>query len=467
MGTPGAAAIYARISSDVEGTGLGVARQVEDCERLAERLGWTVAEVYTDNDVSAYTGKRRPAYERMLADLRDGLRDGVLVYHVDRLWRRPVELEEFVAAMDSARVKQVRFVTGDSDIMTGDGLMVVRILAAMAANESATKSRRIQRKFQQKAEQGHPHAGGPRRPFGYAEDKVTIREDEAAIIRTLVARFLAGESLRSLTVWLDTEGVRTVAGGPWKTPTLRTLIASGRIAGLREHQGQVIGPAVWAPIIGTDERNRVLARIEQRKVTGRRAPRRYVLSGLLRCGKCGNRLYSSARATTRRYVCAAGPDHGGCGRLTVVADPLEQLIADAVLMRLSSPALTEALAGRAAADEQASALAEQIAADRAQLDELAGLYANRSIGAPEWISARNIIDAQLRDRQRRLNRLTQSTALDGLMGLDGELGPKWASLNLDRQHAVISAVLEHAVIAPGTPGARGLDPDRVQPVWRL
>jgi hypothetical protein len=142
----------------------------------------------------------------------------------------------------------------------------------------------------------------------------------------------------------------------------------------------------------------------------------------------------------------------------VVADPLEQLIADAVLMRLSSPALTEALAGRAAADEQASALAEQIAADRAQLDELAGLYANRSISAPEWISARNIIDAQLRERQRRLNRLTQSTALDGLMGLDGELGPKWASLNLDRQHAVISAVLEHAVIAPGTPGTRGLGP---------
>jgi DNA invertase Pin-like site-specific DNA recombinase len=79
MGTPGAAAIYARISSDAEGTGLGVARQVEDCDRLAERLGWAVAEVYADNDISAYSGKRRPAYERMLADLRDGLRDGVLV----------------------------------------------------------------------------------------------------------------------------------------------------------------------------------------------------------------------------------------------------------------------------------------------------------------------------------------------------------------------------------------------------
>ena len=467
MTTPRAAAIYARISSDAEGTGLGVARQVEDCERLAERLGWTVGEVYTDNDVSAYSGKRRRSYERMLTDLRDGLRDAVLVYHVDRLWRRPVELEEFLAAMDSARIKRVRFVTGDSDIMTGDGLMVVRILAAAAANESASKSRRIKRKFQQNAEQGKPHGGGRRRPYGYGVDKVTIREDEAAVIRTLVTRFLAGESLRSLAAWLDAQDVRTVEGGRWTTQTLRTLMASGRIAGLREHQGQVIGPAVWQPIISVDERNKVLARIENQKTTGRRAPRRYLLSGLLRCGKCDNRLYSAARATTRRYVCSAGPDHGGCGRLTVVAEPLEQFIADSVLMRLSSPALSEALAGRAAADEQASALADQVAADRAQLEELAGLYGQRAISAAEWLSARNPIETRLRDGQRRLNRMTQSTALDGLTGLDGELGPKWASLNLDRQHAVVSAVLEHAVIGPGTHGARSLDPARVQAVWRL
>ncbi len=66
------AGIYARISSDREGDGLGVARQLEDCERLAERKGWRVAERYVDDDVSAWSGKRRPEYERMLDDLRGG-----------------------------------------------------------------------------------------------------------------------------------------------------------------------------------------------------------------------------------------------------------------------------------------------------------------------------------------------------------------------------------------------------------
>lgn len=57
--TPRAAAIYARISSDVEGTGAGVQRQVEDCQRLATDLGWTVTDgEYVDNDISAYSGKR-------------------------------------------------------------------------------------------------------------------------------------------------------------------------------------------------------------------------------------------------------------------------------------------------------------------------------------------------------------------------------------------------------------------------
>jgi len=460
-----AGAIYARISSDVEGSGLGVARQVQDCQRLAEHLGWTVAEVYQDNDFSAYSGKKRPAYQRMLADLRDGTRDAVLVYHVDRLTRRPIELEEFLSTLDEGKVRHVRFVVGDSDIMTGDGLMVVRMLAAVAANESANKSRRVLRKMEQLAEQGMPHGG--RRIFGYEQDMVTVRQDEAAIIATLVSRFLAGESLRSLATWLDAQEVRTVAGGPWRTTTLRHMLRSGRIAGLREYRGQVVGPAVWDPIISEDDRKRVIARMDAKAVSGRRVPRRYVLSGLLRCGRCGNRLYSSARVTSRRYVCSSGPDHGGCGHMTVVAEPVEQLIADAVLMRLSSPDLAHALAGRASADDQTAALADQIATDRDQLQELATLYGTKAITAREWMSARNPIEQRLKEAEGRLSRATSTTALDGLIGLDGALGAQWADLNLDRQHAVIATLLEYAVITPGTSGARSLDPARVQPHWRF
>lgn len=442
-------------------------RQVEDCRRLAEQLGWPVAEEYVDNDISAYGGKRRPAYERMLEDLADGARDAVLVYHADRLTRRPIELEQFLEVVTAAGVRHVRFVAGgDIDVANGDGLMVLRMLSAVAANESASKSRRVRRKLDQVAAEGRPH-GGSNRPFGYEADKITVRPDEAEVIRTLAARFIAGESLRSLATWLDQERIRTVGGKAWITTTLRTMLCSGRIAGLREHRGQVVGPAVWEPIITVEDRERILARVEARKVSGRRAPQRYLLSGLLRCGKCSSRLYSSARANSRRYVCLSGPDHGGCGGLTVVAEPVEALITDAVLYRLDTSELADALAGKAAEDEATAALAEAIAADRAQLDELAELYAAKAIPAREWLAARNPIEERIRDAERRLSRATRSDALAGLVGDGEQLRSQWSELPLTRRHAIVAAVVDHVVIGPGTAGARSLDPSRVDPVWRL
>ncbi len=84
------AAIYVRISSDQEGEGLGVARQLKDCTKWAKDRGITVADIYEDNDRSAYSGKVRPAYERLCADLKDDVVDGVIVWHPDRLHRSPL-----------------------------------------------------------------------------------------------------------------------------------------------------------------------------------------------------------------------------------------------------------------------------------------------------------------------------------------------------------------------------------------
>lgn len=445
-----------------------MARQVADCRRLATERGWVVAEEYVDNDVSAYRGAARPEYRRMLVDLRDGLRDAVIVYNLDRLTRRPIELEEFTALCERVGVSQVAMVTSDFNIGNDDGLFMARITAAVAAKESGRKSERIRRKHQELAERGLPN-GGYRRPFGYADDKVTVIEPEAAVIRDLVARYIAGESLRSLAAWLNSEGVATVGGDEWRSPTVRMMLASGRIAGLREHHGQVVGSAVWVPIITPEQRAQVLARMATAKVTGRRTPRRYLLSGVLRCGRCGTRLYSSARGDRRRYVCMKGPDHGGCGRLTVVAPPVEEWIAEAVLVRLDSPALAASLSGQDAADEVRARVVADMEADRAQAAELARMWSAREISSEEWRAAREPIDRRIREAERHLERTStsKSPALAGWLGRSGELRDRWAGLNLDRQAAIVAAVLDHAVIEPVGSGARTLDPERIHPVWRL
>ena len=79
-----------------------------------------MADVYVDNDVSAYSGKHRPQYERMLSDVARGLVDAVIVYHTDRLTRRPIELEAFVQVMEKANAV-VRFVQSDWTSQPGTG----------------------------------------------------------------------------------------------------------------------------------------------------------------------------------------------------------------------------------------------------------------------------------------------------------------------------------------------------------
>ena len=77
------AGVYARISSDREGDNLAVGRQLADCEDLAKRRGWTVVERYVDADLSAWKGKQRPEYARLVEEIEAGLIDALVVYHAD------------------------------------------------------------------------------------------------------------------------------------------------------------------------------------------------------------------------------------------------------------------------------------------------------------------------------------------------------------------------------------------------
>lgn len=464
-------AVYARISADKTGEGLGVARQVEDCMRLAADRGWVVFDTYVDNDVSAFTGgKARPEFARMLTDIEAGQIGAVVVYHQDRLTRRPGEFERFVEACQRNGVDQLVTVTSDISFGNDNGMLVARITAAVAANESARKRARILRKIEQNVAAGRPN-GGANRPFGYEDDKVTIRESEAQVIRTVVDRFIQGESLRSLVAWLQAEGVPTPGKAEvWRTTSLRNVLLSGRIAGLREHRGVVAGDAVWEPIITREQRERIQAVFASRKRAGRRTPQRYLLSGLLRCGKCDGRLFSAARRTPqgkveRRYVCQSGPDHGGCGRLTISAVPVETWLTEAALYRLDTPEVTAALEGGHETDARHADAVSVLEKAQRRLTDVAEMFAAGDISKAEYLAARPVAEAKAAEAARVLESLATKNTLDSLVGNGTLIRERWDTYSLDRQHAIIRAILLSATIAAGSPGRGNFDPDRVQPHW--
>ena len=129
------AAIYCRISQDRAGAGLGVTRQEDDCRMLCERRGWTVTEVYADNDVSAYSGKPRPAWQRLISDVQAGNVGAVVGWHVDRLTRSPRELEDVIDLADKHAL-ELATVTGEVDLSNPTGRLVARMLGAAARHEA-------------------------------------------------------------------------------------------------------------------------------------------------------------------------------------------------------------------------------------------------------------------------------------------------------------------------------------------
>ena len=139
---------YARISQDSE---LGIARQEHDTSALTTLRGWRLAERYQDNDASAYQPKvERPDFERMLADLKAGVIQGIVVWDLDRLARRPVDLERIIDLYDQ---KPLVFATvqGDIDLSTPDGRTMARVLVAFANKASMDTARRVARKKLEKA----------------------------------------------------------------------------------------------------------------------------------------------------------------------------------------------------------------------------------------------------------------------------------------------------------------------------
>ena len=128
------AGIYARISKD-DGSALGVGRQIEDCTAEAERRGWTIVDRYVDNNVSASKTKPRPEYERMLDDVRAGVIDAVIVWDVDRLTRKPAELETFIDLADRHGLS-LASVGGEIDLATPQGRLTARIKGSVARHEA-------------------------------------------------------------------------------------------------------------------------------------------------------------------------------------------------------------------------------------------------------------------------------------------------------------------------------------------
>lgn len=327
--------IYVRLSEDSKGTGLGVQRQEKECREFAEQKGWTVERVFTDNDLSATTGIRRPGFEELLANKPQA----IVCWHIDRLVRLSKDLERVIELGVNVHAVQA----GHLDLSTPAGRAVAKTVTAWAQYEGEQKAERQMAAHRQRVGNGGLSSTGrpwwPTRPLGFNEDG-THHEVEAPALAQVYSDILRGGTLAAATRYLDSQGIVAARSGKaWKASSLRPALLNARNAGIVVYKGEEVGPAAWEPIV-TEDVFRAVVRIltnPARRLTGD-APggfghRTNLLTGLAVCSRCDHTVRAAWRRnlkgerTYKVYQC------GGCHGTTVPAEWADSVVTRKVIER--------------------------------------------------------------------------------------------------------------------------------------
>ncbi|HEX3790439.1 MAG TPA: recombinase family protein [Pseudonocardiaceae bacterium] len=332
--------------------------QLADNQTVIGRLGGTVGEELSDGLSAWKKGVRRPGWERLLERAESGDSDGIVVWHTDRLFRQPRDLEALIELGDRGFL--VASAHGARDLADPDDRFILRIEVAHAARSSDDTSRRIKRRFETLRASGQRTGGA--RAFGLpgyvvlsqadrealevaGVERPVVSVEQVAAERRAVAEgmsaVLAGVSFGQLARDWNAAGLLTPRGNRWQFDTLRDVLARPLNAGLIEHEGVIVGRMEGEPMADEETFTQVRALIAGRR-RGRTPGKRYVGSGIVRCGECGRgvsgRLQQPSKAYSRErrvYFCA--PHRGGCGKVTATVPAVDRELRGLVVQRLSDP----------------------------------------------------------------------------------------------------------------------------------
>lgn len=467
------AAIYVRISKDKTGEESGVTRQRDEAVTLAESLGWRIGGIYSDNDLTAYTGKPRPGFNQMISDIQAGKVDTVIAWHTDRLYRHPRDLERFVEVCEEHQVIVRTVRAGELDLSTDAGRMIARILGAVARQEVERSTDRIRAQKRQAAAEGR-YRGGPR-PFGYEQDGVTVREREAQVVREMTDRVVAGESLTSICRDLNDRGTTTSGGRSWTIQELKRTVKRGRNigrievkTGSRPRRTELAGDAQWPAIVDAAQWEKARAILDDpARVTNRSNSNetRWLLSGIATCGVCLALGVEQAvvMSTGRRggeqirvYSCPNGK------HMTRGAEQTDTYVGEVLSRWLARPEAAQVLA----ADPKVDPVA--VMSEVAKIDE--------QIEQARIMWTDGLLDTeQMRDSVSRLR--ARRAALEASIGTSDDraaltvdmIRAGWGSLTIRQRRAIVNAfakiVLEKAPRgrpAGWTPGTPYFRPESVR-----
>ena len=323
-------AAYARVSMDTDRLRHSISAQISWYSTLIQKnTEWEYVGVYADYAISGTNAEKRNEFQRMIADCEAGKIDIILTKSISRFARNTVDLLETVRYLKDLGV-EIRFEEQNISTMSGDGELMLSILASFAQEESRSISENCKwgiRKRFQSGEIGvaNKHILGYR--YDEEQKQYVIIPDEAEVVRRIVQMYLDRLSLREICRNLNNTGQRTINGNPFQEAALARIIYNEAYVGdMRRQKTYMTDPITKKKVRNngelpqyyiTDTHEPIINRETYEKVQEERKRRdallnpTYCFSKKIKCGTCGRYFTrSKKRKTEAIWICRAKKEHG-------------------------------------------------------------------------------------------------------------------------------------------------------------
>ncbi|NHC44624.1 recombinase family protein [Motilibacter sp. K478] len=504
--------LYLRLSKRHGDRGDAIERQRVDLRRmLDQQSGWTVLGEFIDNDsASRFAARERAGFEAMNVAIKDGTVPALAFAQLDRVERRGSPATMLWLAM--CKEHEVELLSlGDNNeelrMLTAAAKVLVSFRSIMAEEETDIMSKRQRIAKRHAAESGFHHGG--QLPFGWTIGPRELDEHnrhgtrlvphpiEHPALKDAVRLALQGASMATIArYWADELGIVAHDGKPVYQASVLRALRSPRLVGYRmrqvpEHKrGQRIdlmqfvardasGTPVIAhePVCDLTTWMRLQRVITERSSSGARKPwgsHEWLLSGLLRCGACGGRLYGAQKmqrdgSKTFVYRCHANRvrGKGTCVGCSVVGPGVERFVLGWLVEYLSDDRLAPAAAEHEARQEREPSKEERELEEAREEQTL--LLVQQKAGAWRGALLATLLQ-MLEEVQARIDdleqRVLEQTRLPLPVQTRQELRDTWPAMDLEQRRHLLRLVIEGIHVEPSRRSGKGMD-ERVRISPRL
>lgn len=352
-------AAYARVSSGKDAMLHSLSAQVSAYSSLIQKTpGWQFVKVYAD---TAMTGTKdsRAGFQQMLSDCRAGQIDMVLCKSISRFARNTVTLLETVRELKELGV-DIYFEEQNIHTMSGDGELMLTILASYAQEESRSVSENMHWRVKKNFEEGMPW-GGSRLGYRFQNGRLVVCPNEAETVRRIYREFLSGKGVDTIANGLNADGIPTIWGYEWRNNGVLSILRNYYYTGnmilqqyycddhiskkCRPNNGQMPKYHVadsHEAIVSMETYEAVQRELERRSAQfapkGKDYNAKYPYSGLIVCGNCGKKYRRKVTHAGPVWICSTYNTKGKavCASKAIPEEILNKLTADIVIEDLAA-----------------------------------------------------------------------------------------------------------------------------------